>query len=573
MGRGGNVNTKIYSRSDNEFEKLIKSVPIVSRDEVKSIKFTKHTHTRKYFDHQDNLIFRNCSECMNVKSRDLFMGFEDLHLTTPRKVTRICSDCRGVVRNSSNDVKCVVCESPKDRSLFSDFLSKPKHYRLPRYGKPHIWKWKTLGVCNSCYSSYPNNHITRPNELFSKSSGGELILMRVYNEHNTFIKKRCRVCKELKSVQKYTLSKKEKDGLTLVCQDCLIKQRKETDFKYRSKKDLPLYGYVKQWELLNNKKLQTDFFNEWDELSIGMDKRNLMKVRSSLMEKYQIRDYTIRNLTKKSKEFYNLYFGWIEKKNKKNEKIRKKKFLQTYKEIKDWGKTLKKIGYNHKEIVRWKNEDDKFFDSFNKIKITRNDRVIPRNLEGLYQYHSHNRRLLYDSNENVVFKECKTCGKHKSVETHFNKKKETIGGYSSNCNDCIRLKKGLPVSERVYPYDIRNGKRIKVRNSFGRVIKKRCNSCDELKPIKDYNHSSYGNRKSICESCFVELPGNHITRKVEFYVHNGERVRIRKYDPKTNRVIEKRCTSCKEMLTLDNFTIRRSNKIDGRSVYCIKCRK
>jgi hypothetical protein len=102
------------------------------------------------------------------------------------------------------------------------------------------------------------------------------------------------VCKELKSVQKYTLSKKEKDGLTLVCQDCLIKQRKETDFKYRSKKDLPLYGYVKQWELLNNKKLQTDFFNEWDELSIGMDKRNLMKVRSSLMEKYQIRPFVVR---------------------------------------------------------------------------------------------------------------------------------------------------------------------------------------------------------------------------------------------------------------------------------------
>lgn len=188
---------------------------------------------------------------------------------------------------------------------------------------------------------------------------------------------------------------------------------------------------------------------------------------------------------------------------------------------------------------------------------------IPKKTRDLIKKVSPGKVKFYTIDNQLVIKKCPTCKEYKGVNDFTLRK----NGYSTNCNRCkvIRTRKYLKTEIGTgRKGEVYRGRVIKKYDSMGNLTHRRCNSCDEFKPIKQFMNRK---RSSVCEDCFVQIPNNHLTRRGEYY--RGEQVRI--YDPKTNLVIKKRCCSCMEFKDLDHFYNMRGNKIDNKSSRCKPC--
>ena len=128
---------------------------------------------------------------------------------------------------------------------------------------------------------------------------------------------------------------------------------------------------------------------------------------------------------------------------------------------------------------------------------------------------SKNGKVFYNIKNEVVVMDCNFCGEMKSQE-HF-----PIYSQKKNHYKCFSCIKGESGTSR--PGEKMNGKLIKKYDSRGVVTHNRCTSCDEFKLKKQFNHKWRGS--SVCDDCYVELPNNHLTRKGEFN-SKGDRLRI-----------------------------------------------
>jgi hypothetical protein len=172
----------------------------------------------------------------------------------------------------------------------------------------------------------------------------------------------------------------------------------------------------------------------------------------------------------------------------------------------------------------------------------------------------------YTIDNELIIKKCPGCNEYKGIYDYT----LTKNGYSTRCNKCKviltrtnRLGSDVGTGKKG---EIYKGRVIKKYDSNGNIVQRRCTSCDEFKPVKKF---SFRKRSSVCDDCFIEIPNNYLTRKGEYY--KGELVRI--YDPKTNNIIQKKCSKCKKFKELNDFYLNRMirGSIDYRSNKCKSC--
>ncbi|MDC0378384.1 hypothetical protein OAM76_04175 [Flavobacteriaceae bacterium] len=168
---------------------------------------------------------------------------------------------------------------------------------------------------------------------------------------------------------------------------------------------------------------------------------------------------------------------------------------------------------------------------------------------------SQNGKIFYDIKNEVVLKNCNSCGETKSRDNF-----PIYLNISTKCFSCIKGESG-----KSRPGEKYKGKIIKKYDSRGVVTHNRCTSCDEFKLKKQFKYKWRGS--SVCDDCYVELPNNHLTRKGEFD-SKGNRIRI--YNSHFN-VTHKRCNTCNDMKVLDEFNKWNGSKIDGKGGTCRIC--
>jgi len=218
---------------------------------------------------------------------------------------------------------------------------------------------------------------------------------------------------------------------------------------------------------------------------------------------------------------------------------------------------------NFKKSETIKDLKKKLNDLSDKEELNKILNHIPQKTRDIIKKVSPRKIKFYTIDNQLVIKKCPTCNEYKGVNDYT----QTKNGYSSNCNRCkvIRTRKYLKTEIGTgRKGEVYRGRVIKKYDSVGNITHRRCNSCDEFKPVKQF----IGRKgSSVCEDCFVQIPNNSLTRRGEFF--RGEQVRI--YDPKTNLVIKKRCCTCEEFKDLNHFYNSRGNKIDNKSPRCIPC--
>lgn len=216
-------------------------------------------------------------------------------------------------------------------------------------------------------------------------------------------------------------------------------------------------------------------------------------------------------------------------------------------------KTIRNLNDRLKRLED-KNELKEIIESFPKKIKDKIKNVSPKKVK------------FYTIDNQLVIKRCPGCHEYKEVNDFT----ITKDGYSTRCNKCKlllsrknRLGSEIGSGRRG---EIYKGRVIKKYDSLGNIIQRRCTSCDEFKPLKKF---IFRKGSSVCEDCFVEIPNNFLTRKGEYF--RGEKVRI--YDPKTNVLVQKRCSNCKKFKELNEFYFNRSIKgsIDKLSSKCKSC--
>jgi hypothetical protein len=172
-----------------------------------------------------------------------------------------------------------------------------------------------------------------------------------------------------------------------------------------------------------------------------------------------------------------------------------------------------------------------------------------------------------DVNGDVIFKHCPQCNTIKQSKDFSNRGKS---GLQTWCTKCSRERSIRSGKSQGRVGEFYRGKRIKIFNELNQVVKKRCTSCTDFKPVKDFN---YPQRKgSVCIECFIELPNNVLTRRGEFRKINGVNTRIREYDPISMKLIKKRCSTCEDLKPVEDFNTRNSGgRIDHYSGSCRNC--
>lgn len=114
-----------------------------------------------------------------------------------------------------------------------------------------------------------------------------------------------------------------------------------------------------------------------------------------------------------------------------------------------------------------------------------------------------------------------------------------------------------------------------IYNDNGILIKKECTKCHRLLDVDCFSKDKRkeGRLRTNCKSCINERTNKRRREKEEgIYVYKyniGEN--LRKFDTEGN-IICKRCSDCKNMLSIDNFN--KSNiRDDGYTGICRKCEK
>jgi hypothetical protein len=181
--------------------------------------------------------------------------------------------------------------------------------------------------------------------------------------------------------------------------------------------------------------------------------------------------------------------------------------------------------------------------------------MIPNEWKSRVKFVSSRGSNYFDINRNVIFRKCSSCDQVKDVIDFFKTK--------SMCKSCMMkrspIKKKSILREKWY-----RGKLIRRYDELGNEVLRRCNSCDTMIDTKRFKHKYKGS--SVCDSCYVDLPNNHLTKRGEFW--KGEQIRW--YDEKTFKVIKRRCSICKEVKSRGDF-LGSSVNFDGISRRCKKC--
>ncbi|MHA8077846.1 hypothetical protein [Aquirufa antheringensis] len=221
---------------------------------------------------------------------------------------------------------------------------------------------------------------------------------------------------------------------------------------------------------------------------------------------------------------------------------------------------------NNKKIKTLRTLNEKIKNLEDKYELNKILENIPKKTRDLIKIVSPKKVKFYTINNHLVIKKCPGCFEYKEV----NDFSLTKNGYSTRCNRCkvILSRKNRSVSEigSGKRGEIYKGRVIKKYDSLGNIVQRRCTSCDEFKTVKKF---IFRKGSSVCEDCFVEIPNNYLTRKGEYF--RGEQVRI--YDPKTNNIVKKRCSNCKNFKELDEFYFDRSinSSVDKRTSRCKSC--
>ncbi len=202
-----------------------------------------------------------------------------------------------------------------------------------------------------------------------------------------------------------------------------------------------------------------------------------------------------------------------------------------------------------------------------QLKMEKILRKVPKGIRELTHHISPFGKELFGIDNQIISRECRMCKEYLPIK-EFKKHKD--GSPFNMCIKCGimygRKRDGSPIGTG-RKGEVYRGKIIKKYNSLGQVVERRCTSCDQFKPVKKFQHLQ--RKSSVCLDCYVEIPNNKLTRKGEFY--HGKRVRV--YDEKTMKVIQKKCNRCEKMKDIDQFnkSITKSNRIDGRLPTCRSC--
>lgn len=360
----------------------------------------------------------------------------------------------------------------------------------------------------------------------------------------------------------------------------LIKKIKST---YKFKKGWDTGTNRKQWNLLPHHFVKPDYrriFNERIDILFGRETTNYKriekkvirndkqgKIQNKIQRKIEKERLKIGVKTRKIKRdsnrfIYNSVEQLIRDKDfgSKLEKVLKRR--KTFKVGKYRTDILEEIGVGGCVWRRTIKNHENFRTLIQKVEekilqehTTKQLESVDNKYSDLVVRTSQNGKIFYDIKNEVVLKNCDSCGETKSrdnfpiyLKTH------------TKCFSCIKGESG-----KSRPGEKYKGKIIKKYDSRGVVTHNRCTSCDEFKLKKQFKHKWRGS--SVCDDCYVELPNNHLTRKGEFD-SKGNRIRI--YNSHFN-VTHKRCNTCYDLKVLDEFNKWNRSKLDGRGGMCRSC--
>jgi hypothetical protein len=281
---------------------------------------------------------------------------------------------------------------------------------------------------------------------------------------------------------------------------------------------------------------------------------SLLKEGRTVDEVFDIMNIPIHRHWRKLK-LDSKYRKEIEKLKSIKNGFEKYQILSLLTEKKTSSRDLKKI-YS-KDIGKYKT-DKVFSVLWNLVdkKIVKSKNSIPK-----YDEISKNGKV-FRLNGKVVCKQC-TCCLEFLNPTHFHRSNSNESGLDYFCINCKSIKANGKRANRMGEYY--SGKKIKIYNSIGNTIDRKCPKCNEFKSYKLFSHLYLG--IGVCNDCYEERNNSKLVKsKVEFY--KGFQIRI--YD-NNSMVTHKICSECTAMKEINEFYVNNLNKIDGRIGKCKTC--
>lgn len=324
--------------------------------------------------------------------------------------------------------------------------------------------------------------------------------------------------------------------------------REEKLIQSFDKKIKQLEGIIEKNEKLNE--LRVEKSKELQEKKVEKQKKLDKQRRKRDKEKVKLKD-------KKNREVEKIR----NKRIKDREELEKKRILKR-KEREESRRTSKFQSQILLEEVK---------DSINKVEI-------PKEIKDFIKYSDRYQKKLYDVNKKIIFKYCGNCGEHKKWNHFYSNGKNKLSTY---CVSCTRIKKGLEsgsgrrgefykgeqrfkvnekgnvverkcttcgefkkvkefnylyrsssvckscfvetpnnVLTRKGEYRIIDGKRVQVRIYDDKtfiVKEKRCNDCEEFKPIDEFTRNTNNKidgRVGRCKSCSNKNTSGVVTKVV-----------------------------------------------------------
>lgn len=585
----------IYTKHDDVFDELITSIPLPYRGNIKSILYSRKYKTHKYYNSENELTHKRCGECFNVNSINQFK--------LSRTGLKIVEKLDG---SSLYDLKCLDCEGENIDVGFLGCSRCKKSLPLDQFKLDGKVKFSNKGFSNVCDPCYTNYKLERKTRVYTSSdkefkpllktipkpNRTDIDIIKVTNTSRKLYYKKsksverlvyqsCKECLNTLTIDQY--NQHSNRNYSPSCIKCEVISKPK--FKYTKGMDLrKIKGDISREELWNNDELFEDLFYKIELETTGSKPRTYKKIVRKVVTEFNIpwsRFYSCvshGNLHGNDK-FYSKYHKIKDENIEKNDEIRYQLFLDLIKQHeggvwKLWEGDWKKIhDISGSEYEKWRKDPNKL-KQINKLrtdlKLDKHSVNVPDELKKKVRYLTDFNRVLLDVNKNVIFKYCRGCDKH-LPSNHFRKHTKNKDGLGLYCNDCTYRRKGIKVEKdglRIRG-DYRSGILIRKRNSKGNIIERRCNSCNEFKPMKVF--TSHKNR-SICEECYVDLPNNNITRPREFQMVGGKKVQMRWYNKTTFRLDKKRCGQCKESIVVEEFYT--SKRIwDGYVRICKSCSK
>ena len=310
----------LFTESNDEFQKLITSIPKPDRKQIKSVLYSTKYRVHKYYNKKDELIYKRCGECFNVKSvlnYKLVRGSKKFieTLNDGTLYSLVCNEC-----NEENSLKdflgCSVCKKLFKSEDFSLNQKKPKG------GKVYT------NVCNYCYPSLNlgTQSFTSKDQDFKtyiknipKSIREKIKTIQLTNtnqkrfyDHDDFLVfKSCMECLNTLPIDEFEKRKNIKNTFEKLnsnnnlhsteCKRCREYETKiKFEFKYHRGMDKSkIQGFIDGKELRGNNDLWEDILEEIDKRTIGVKngstKGSFDYIRRKIVKEYHIKYHTFNH--------------------------------------------------------------------------------------------------------------------------------------------------------------------------------------------------------------------------------------------------------------------------------------